>query len=143
MAGANAARPEHSIGDLPAHADAVLVEDGDHGPRHVVVPTIAPAELSALGFDEPTLEDHALTGRLLSVTVHDESIPLRLGSVFSLDGSGSAASMRILAVPEPLMRMDEPYVPLALAMEAAQRADAAAGPPQAQEHRSVPPPGRG
>ena len=115
-------RPEAAIYELPARTDAVLVPDGDHGPAHVRFDPVQPAELAALGFDEPDLTDHVLTGQLirLRVTVNGvfADVTCRMGTVFSLDGSGSPAAMRILIAPEPFAAVDLPYVPLDTAVAA-------------------------
>ena len=121
MPDGNVARNRDNLGDLPARTNAEL-RDGPGLARSVLLRNVAPAELRALGIQEPVLSGHLLTGELLPIELvaGQGSVPCRLGSVFSRDGSGTPASLCILAAPEPYVEHDCPYVPLAVAEAAPQ-----------------------
>ena len=80
--------------------------------QSVRIADVTPAELSAIGFSEPQLSDAECTGVLVAVEVPGEpaAIACRIGQRFSIDASGSQASMRYLITPEPPVPCSEPYV---------------------------------
>ena len=114
-------RSADAIGDLPARTDSIFRDDGDAGPRHVLVPAVQPAELRALGFDEPELSDHQLTGQTVLLDLGGVMAPRQfvVGHVFSIDASGSEASMRALITPVQPLASAPPYFPLSTVVAAA------------------------
>ena len=108
-------------GVAPVPRLGALIQGAAHGEPDIVIQQIHPEQLRVLGFDEPQLDSVVgVSGELVSlpVGVAGLSIPCRLGDAFSIDQSGSQASMRILITPEPAAAVQEPFVPLVTARAA-------------------------
>jgi len=93
----------------PCRADALRLPDlkalvASDERRPVYVPSIQPAQLRAAGFDEPSpLSDRPpLTGAVVNLALPSlGNQRCQLGQSFSLDGSGTLASQRILIALAP------------------------------------------
>lgn len=88
----NGVQPAQQVVQLPADQNAQLAA-GDQ----LSVPNVSAAQLTAVGFVEPTLHDGTHTGHTVEfVIAQNHTHTATVGQYFSLDGSNDGGSMRAL-----------------------------------------------
>ena len=100
-----------AIGATDAVASSTALPDDLHLPADIAsraaacqavafIQLVQPAQLIAVGFLNPQLRDHSLSGSILSLQLHfPEPQRIAFHQQFSFDGSGSAAQDRIIISP--------------------------------------------